>query len=60
MEVFTNAVIVGTGGFGNNVDMIKEFLGYEWGKDIFTFRIPGIDGEGMKMVWAAGGGKNRC
>ncbi len=57
LEVLSNAVIVGTGGFGNNVEMIKEFLGYEWGKDIFTFRIPGIDGEGMKMVWAVGGGK---
>ena len=56
-EVLANAVIVGTGGFGNNVEMIKEYLGFEWGKDIFTFRIPGIDGEGMKMVWEAGGGK---
>ena len=57
LEVLGNAVIVGTGGFGNNVDMIKEHLGFEWGKDIFTFRIPGIDGDGMKMVWDAGGGK---
>ena len=57
IEALCNAVIVGTGGFGNNVDMIKEYLGFEWGKDIFTFRIPGIDGDGMKMVWAAGGGK---
>ena len=57
LEVLSNAVIVGTGGFGNNVDMIKEHLGYEWGKDIFTFRIPGIDGEGMRMVWDIGGGK---
>jgi fumarate reductase flavoprotein subunit len=57
LEALGNAVIVGTGGFGNNVDMIREYLGFEWGKDIFTFRIPGIDGEGMKMVWKAGGGK---
>ena len=57
IEALGNAVIVGTGGFGNNVDMIKEYLGFEWGKDIFTFRIPGIDGDGMKMVWAAGGAK---
>lgn len=57
LEVLANAVIVGTGGFGNNVDMIKEYLGFEWGKDIFTFRIPGIDGDGMKMVWEVGGGK---
>ncbi len=57
LEVLASAVIIGTGGFGNNVDMIKDYLGLEWGKDIFTFRIPGINGEGMQMAWAAGAGK---
>ena len=54
-EVLGNAVIVGSGGIGNNVDMIKEYLGYVWGKDMFTFRIPGLDGDGINMVWDAGG-----
>lgn len=57
LEVLSNAVIVGTGGFGNNVDMIRQYLGFEWGKDIFTFRIPGIDGDGLNMMWDAGGAK---
>ena len=52
-----DAVIVCTGGFGDNPEMIREYLGYEHGKDLFSFRIPGLVGEGMKMVWAIGGGK---
>lgn len=46
-----NAVIVATGGIGNNVKMIEERLGFKWGEDMFTFRIPGLDGDGMNMVW---------
>ena len=59
IEFAGDAVIVGTGGMGNNVDMIKEYMGWTWGKDMFTFRIPGIDGDGMRMVWAAGGKKDK-
>ena len=51
------AVIVATGGFGDNPEMIEEFLGYRWGEDLFSFRIPGVKGEGMKMAWAVGAGK---
>jgi fumarate reductase flavoprotein subunit len=52
-----DAVIVCTGGFGDNPQMIKENLGYNHGEDLFSFRIPGLEGEGMKMVWAVGGGR---
>jgi len=57
IKCYADAVIVGTGGIGNNVKMIKDELGFEWGKDMFTFRIPGMDGDGMKMVWEVGGKK---
>lgn len=53
-----DAVIVCSGGFGDNPDMIKENLGYDHGKDLFSFRIPGLAGEGMQMVWDIGGGKS--
>lgn len=56
-EAESDAVIVCTGGFGDNPEMIKELLGYDHGKDLFSFRIPGLKGEGMKMVWAIGGGR---
>ena len=54
IECYASAVIIGTGGIGNNVEMIKERLGFVWGKDMFTFRIPGLDGDGMKMAWKIG------
>lgn len=57
IEARANAVIIATGGAGNNVDMIKDHTGYEWGKNLFSFRIPGADGDGMKMAWEAGAGK---
>ncbi len=57
VEVSCDAVVVTTGGIGDNPEMIKEYLGFEWGKDLYTFRIPGLKGDGMKMCWAAGGGK---
>lgn len=51
-----NAVIVTTGGFGNNTRMIHDYMGYEWGKDLYSFRIPGVEGEGLRMLWEAGAG----
>lgn len=52
-----NAVIVSTGGFGDNPKMIHDILGYDWGKDLHSFRIPGVQGEGLRMLWEAGAGK---
>ena len=57
IECLCNAVIVATGGMGNNVDMIEKYMGWKWGEDMFTFRIPGIDGDGMNMVWNIGAKK---
>lgn len=53
-----SCVIVATGGFGDNPRMIKDILGYNWGKDLHSFRIPGIQGEGLNMMWDVGAGKN--
>jgi fumarate reductase flavoprotein subunit len=37
--------------------MIKEYTRFEWGKTIFSRRIPGLDGDGIRMAWEAGAGK---
>lgn len=58
-EVTAKAVILATGGFGNNNEMIRDYTGYTWGKDMFSFQIPGITGDGLRMAWAAGAGKGR-
>ena len=54
-EVKAKAVIVGTGGAGDNPEMIKERTGWTWGEDMFNFAIPGLKGDGIKMVQAVGG-----
>ena len=60
IEARAAAVIIATGGFGDNPQMIKEETGYEFGKTIFNFAIPGMKGDGLKMAWEAGAGKEPC
>lgn len=48
------AVVVATGGFGANPEMVKEKLGRELGRDLFLFPIPALQGDGCRMAWAAG------
>jgi fumarate reductase flavoprotein subunit len=54
IEARSKAVIIATGGFGDNVEMMKKYTGYEWGKNIFSMRIPGVIGEGIRIAWEAG------
>ena len=58
-EARAKAVIIATGGFGENPEMIKELTGYEFGKTIFNFAIPGMRGDGLRMAWAAGAGRTQ-
>ena len=48
------AVIVCTGGAGGNPEFIKKETGWDFGKNMFNFAIPGIVGDGLKMMWEAG------
>ena len=50
-------VIVATGGFGDNPKMIKKYTEYEYGKDMYNFRVPGVEGDGIRMTWEVGGAK---
>ncbi|MFC1863233.1 FAD-dependent oxidoreductase [Thermodesulfobacteriota bacterium] len=54
IEAYGNVVIIATGGFGNNPKMVKKFTGYDLGKDMHSFRIPGLEGDGIRMAWEAG------
>ncbi len=58
-DVEAAATIVCTGGFGTNPDLVASETGYTIGKDMITFMIPGVVGDGVKMVWNAGGKKGR-
>jgi len=57
IEARAKAVIIATGGYGENPQMIQEETGYEFGKTIFSFAIPGMTGDGLKMAWEAGAGR---
>ena len=54
VHAHAKAVIICTGGFGNNPEMIKRFTGYDWGTDLYSFRVPGVDGDGLRMAWEVG------
>ncbi|MEN9609335.1 MAG: fumarate reductase flavoprotein subunit FccA [Bacteroidota bacterium] len=57
IEARSKAVIVATGGFGNSAAMIQKYAGFELGKDIYPFRIPGVTGDGIRMAWEVGAQK---
>lgn len=57
IRVNCKAAVVATGGFGDNATMVKQYTGYEYDKDFFGFRIPGLVGDGIKMAWNIGAGK---
>lgn len=51
------AVIIATGGFGDNPQMIKKYTGHNYGLDLFSYRIPGLEGDGIRMAWEVGAGR---
>lgn len=57
IEVRGKAVIVATGGFGNNKEMIAEEFNLHLAEDFFPFMIPGITGDGLRMMWDVGAAK---
>jgi len=49
------AVIIGTGSFADNPEMVKEYTGFtSHGRDTLSLWIPGLDGDGIKMAWDVG------
>ncbi|QQO09916.1 FAD-dependent oxidoreductase [Breznakiella homolactica] len=57
-EVDCSAVLIATGGFGDNAEMVKKELGYTYGIDYFGMRVPNHDGDGILMADAAGAGRS--
>lgn len=57
IEARAKAVIVATGGFGDNPEMIEEYTGLKVGEDFHPIRVPGLKGEGLKMCWEIGAAK---
>ena len=57
IEARAPSVIIATGGFGANPEMIKEYCDFEYGKTINNFAVPGMVGDGLKMAWEVGAAK---
>lgn len=57
IEARAESIIIATGGFGDNPQMIKDETEFEFEKTIFNFAVPGMKGDGLKMAWDAGAGK---
>ena len=56
-RVYAKAVIVCSGGFAGDPEMVSR-VGYTKNKDLFyTFEMPDLTGDGIKMIWEAGGAK---
>lgn len=58
LYVKAKAVVIATGGFGDNPEWIKRFTGFQWGVDLFSFRIPGLNGDGIRMAWDVGAARS--
>lgn len=56
IDITAKAVIVATGGFGANAKMIKDYIGLDWGKNLYSFAVPGMDGDGFNMCHKVGAG----
>jgi len=56
ISVDAKAVIIASGGFADNKEMVKEHLGFEPGVDYSAFPRPDswMNGDGIRMAWEAG------
>ena len=59
LELEADCVIICTGGFGDSPEFIKEHTDYEYDKDLFSYRVPGLKGEGIQMAWDVGAAKSK-
>ena len=55
IRINCKAVIVATGGAGDNPQVIRDETGFEYGVNMFNFAIPGLKGDGIRMLREAGG-----
>jgi fumarate reductase flavoprotein subunit len=57
IQVEAKAVILATGGYGYNKEMINKYGGFNIGRDlIILHKFKHITGDGIRMAWAIGAG----
>lgn len=48
------AVIIATGGFSANNEMMDKYTGYKQGRDMYVLQKAGLVGDGIRMAWEVG------
>ena len=54
MQVNAKAVIIATGGYANNKEMIKKYTGFDLGYDLLMPLDLKLTGDGIQMAWEVG------
>jgi fumarate reductase flavoprotein subunit len=57
ITVKCKAAVICNGGAGSNKKLIKEETGLDHGENLFSFAVPGLEGDGLRMAWDAGADK---
>lgn len=59
LEIRGKAVVITTGGYGDNAEMIKEYTGLTYGDNFLPMRaqLNKVTGDGINMCWDVGAGK---
>jgi len=54
VQVNCKAVVIATGGFCHNKEMVKKYTGFDVGNDILVLHGVELLGDGIKMAWELG------
>lgn len=54
IRVEAKAVIIATGGFAANKELVKKYTGYDEGQNMVALQKAGIMGDGIRMAWEVG------
>jgi len=54
VQVNCKAVVIATGGFCHNKEMVKRYTGFDVGKDILVLHGVELLGDGIQMAWELG------
>jgi fumarate reductase flavoprotein subunit len=54
IQVAAKAVIIASGGYAHNKEMLKKYGGFELGRDFFMMHTIPLTGEGIQMAWELG------
>jgi fumarate reductase flavoprotein subunit len=58
MQVNARAVVIGTGGFGENIEMVEKYTRFAGYPFLARSNDPTLNGDGVRMAWEVGAGQS--